>query len=370
MKPRIFGKSAMLGFISFGASLPLKMTPLYEHLRSDLTRSLMLAICLENNHNLSAKKIPFLKSPDFDHVIIKTKYCGINPGDIAFIEGKLPDCPKSLYDVCGVSGAGEIIQIGKNVPEQYLNRNVVYYRSLSRSDKTIGTWSEYAHLHHTTCLILPDKAELISYSGSLVNAITPYSFLESINYKGKQAILSTAGNSATGLALLGISLSRGYPLISIVRRESDIAKVHAFGGKYIISIENLKFSEELTRLAKDHEAKVIFDAVGGSTLNRIIPCLVEGSTVYSYGFVGDGKAFDFNTLTLRSMDLTLTSFCVYSNRITNNPHNLQKVLNKLQKIIHQPHFKTNIEIIFTFEDFNQAIKHHKETGAKVAIQFF
>ena len=325
------------------------------------------AICQTDDFDLVLKTVPFPESANSEHVIVKVAYCGINPGDLALITGKLPDCPTSKYNVCGVSGVGKIVKIGKNVPDRLIGKNVVFYRSLSRSDKTIGAWSEYAHLHYTTCVILSEKADLKEYSGSLVNAVTPYSFLENIRYDGTKTIVATAGNSATGLALLGICSSKKYPLISIIRKESDIQKMIDMGGQYVLSQEDSMFEQKLKQLANNLNATIVFDGVGGSFLNRIVPYLPHSSTIYSYGFLGDGNPFNFSTLTLRSKNLTLTSFCVYSNPAVRKHKKLQKILKDLEQLMYKPNFKTKIEKIFKFEDIKNAIKYTTDSGNKIAI---
>ncbi len=70
---------------------------------------------------------------------------------------------------------------------------------------------------YLSCVVLPAGVEAEDYAGSLANIITPYAFLQQVREEGHRAILSTAGSSATGLAMLGLSLAYGFPLISIVR---------------------------------------------------------------------------------------------------------------------------------------------------------
>jgi NADPH:quinone reductase-like Zn-dependent oxidoreductase len=51
----------------------------------------------------------------------------------------------------------------------------------------IGTWCEYAHMHYLDCVILPDDAVPEEYAGSVVNAITPYAFLQQVSTEGHKA---------------------------------------------------------------------------------------------------------------------------------------------------------------------------------------
>ncbi len=57
---------------------------------------------------------------------------------------------------------------------------VAIYRSLSQSEHTVGLWSELAMVPRTSCVVLPTSVSVRDYSGSLVNIITPYAFLEMI----------------------------------------------------------------------------------------------------------------------------------------------------------------------------------------------
>ena len=175
----------------------------------------MKIISLVAKNNVELKEVPKPEKAAPEHLIIKMRTCGINAGDKAFIGGAFPpgSIPVSRYDICGVSGVGTVIETGQGVPGAYKGKNVTVYRSLKFSENIIGTWSEYAQLHYLQCAILPDHANMEEYSGSLVNIITPYAFLKQIEQEGHKGIICTAGNSATGIAMLGICLANNFPLI-------------------------------------------------------------------------------------------------------------------------------------------------------------
>ena len=66
-----------------------------------------------------------------------------------------------------------------------------------------------------------DNVKAEDYSGSLVNVITPYAFIKQILEEGHKGIICTAGNSSTGIALLGFCSAYKIPLISITRNADD-----------------------------------------------------------------------------------------------------------------------------------------------------
>jgi NADPH:quinone reductase-like Zn-dependent oxidoreductase len=122
----------------------------------------MNAVCLTSNNSVVLQDVPKPEKPEHEHLIIKMETCGINAGDKVFIGGGFPPGfgPVSLYDICGVSGVGTVIETGAGVPDEYKGKNVTVYRSLKFSDSIIGTWSEYAKMHYLHCAILPDNVNM------------------------------------------------------------------------------------------------------------------------------------------------------------------------------------------------------------------
>lgn len=80
-----------------------------------------------------------------NHILIKVSACGVNHGDLGWINGFIPRglSPESVDDVAGVSGVGEVVEIGENVPQNFQSNKVAFYRSLNPSDSKVGAWCEY-----------------------------------------------------------------------------------------------------------------------------------------------------------------------------------------------------------------------------------
>ena len=191
----------------------------------------MKAIIITDKGHVSLKEVPMREHAANGHLIIQMQTIGINAGDHYFISGSFTPgfFPVSQFDIAGVSGVGKVIAVGKDTPERYLGKYVTVYRSLVFSDMLIGTWSEYSHLHYLQCAILPETVNPEFYSGSLVNIITPYAFWKQAILEGHKGIISTAGNSATGIAMLGICIDAGFPIISIVRNQQGKHELEQLG---------------------------------------------------------------------------------------------------------------------------------------------
>ena len=327
----------------------------------------MKAIVLLND-KLTVQNIEKPTSAAVGHLIIKMNSSAINSGDKFFLKHPTPPgTVKSLYDVKGVSGVGEVLQVGEGVPNEFEGKNVAFYRQLKFSEKVVGSWSEYAHVHYLDCAILPESVDPEDYSGSMVNIITPYAFLKQIITEGHKGIISTAGNSATGIALLGFCLTYNFPLISIVRNKDGRKELEKLGAKNIVVQSDANFNQQLTETAQALSATAIFDGVGGQILSIILPLIPRSSVIYSYGYIGDSDPFTFHTSTLAVKNITIKPFANTSTETVKDSEKLEKALKDIGELIHMPHFKTKIGKKFRLEEIDDALKYTGNNGKKPVL---
>jgi NADPH:quinone reductase-like Zn-dependent oxidoreductase len=329
----------------------------------------MRALCTTADRNLELRDVPTPTQPASAHVLIRMDASGINPGDIAFLKAALPlSVPKSLYDIWGVSGAGTVIAAGEGVPEYYKGKKVAVYRSLIGTDQTIGTWCEIAQMHHLACVVLPDSADAIDYSASLVNLITPYAFIKQAQQERHRGVLITAGTSATGIAMLGMALAYQIPVVSIVRSEEGKQQLLDLGATKVLDQTHVDFDRDFAAVAEAARATAIFDGVGGALLNRFLPMVARGSTVYSYGYLGGSAPVSLPTSLLMAKSLTLKGFGNFSSPTVQDRHQLAEALAEISRIIDKPHFKTKRGQLFSFAEIKAAISYSDKNGGKAILR--
>ncbi|MGF7043006.1 zinc-binding dehydrogenase [Mucilaginibacter lappiensis] len=331
-------------------------------------KTTMKALVLLNG-NLEVQEVPKPQKAEPGHVIVKIEASTINSGDKFFLKYPTPaGTVKSLYDIRGVSGAGAVLNAGDDVPGEFQGKNVAFYRQLKYSENIVGAWSEFAQVHYLDCVILPENAVTEAYSGSVVNVITPYAFLKQVTAEGHKGIISTAGNSATGIALLGFCLAYDFPLISVVRNENGKNELLALGAKNIVVQSDADFDQQLTALAAELSTTAIFDGVGGQILNKLLPLIPRGSVIYSYGFICDSVPFSFHTSLLAVKNVSIRPFANTSTETVKNSNKLAEALKEIGQLIHQPHFKTKIGERFKLEEINEAISYVSENGGKAVLK--
>lgn len=316
----------------------------------------MQAIVVNGVNDIQLKEVPTPTKASPQHLLLKMEASAINSGDKLFIGGAFPrGIPGSKDNIAGVSGVGKVIETGAEVPAYYKDKYVTVYRSLRSSPETIGTWSEYAHLHYLNAAVLPPVDDVTAYSGSLVNIITPYAFLKQAQQEGHQAIICTAGNSATGIAMLGLCAMHNYPLISIVRNEKGKAELTALGAKHICVQSDAGFKQQLQQVAEELNATVVFDGVGGTTLSSIMDIVPFNTIVYAYGFLDKGNPLSFPT-TLLMRGITIKGFSNFRTPTVQDPAELEKAFLDISSFIDKPYFRTKLSHRFSFAEANEALK--------------
>jgi len=327
----------------------------------------MKALILKEINKIELSNVPVPVKAAPDHLIIKIQACAINSGDKLFISGAFPrGIPLSKYNIAGVSGVGKVIEAGQSVPDYYKGKNVTIYRSLKYTEETTGTWSEYAHLHYLNCAVLPEEINPEVCSGSLVNIITPYSFLKQASEAGLSGMICTAGNSATGAAMLGLCQLYKFPLISIVRTEKGKTELQALGARHVVVQNDRDFKQQLKQLGEQLNIQLVFDGVGGATLSRIIDILPFNTTVYSYGFLDKENAFSFHTTTLMR-GITIKGFSNFRTSTVQDPAKLEQALRDITSIIGQSHYHTKLAKRFDFEQAGDAIEFSSPGSGKAVL---
>jgi NADPH:quinone reductase len=330
----------------------------------------MKAICVNQNRDLYVRDVPTPDHPAPGHLLIDMAGSAINHGDKAFLRMPAaagPAFAAAKHDVWGASGAGRVIAVGDGVPERYLGKQVAVYRSLRRTPDTIGLWSEHAQMHHLTCAILPDHVQAIDYSGSLVNVITAYAFLEEAIGAGHRGVIVTAGNSATGYALAALARRRNIPAIFLARNEATSAALKDAGVEHVIKMDE-GYLERLGALATELGATAVFEGVGGTLPGELAPCLPMHSTLYLYGFLAGPAPFAIPSALIMMKDLTLKRFSNFESATVKDSARLQAALTDLESLIEDPLLRTNVGATFTYEQIEQAMAYESTPGRKAILR--
>ncbi|MCJ1312815.1 hypothetical protein MMC25_006491 [Agyrium rufum] len=333
----------------------------------------MKAICVNESRKLELRDIPSPSAPPSGYINVKIAAASINEGDKTFL--KLPAAALAslasgarLEDVWGASAAGTVTQIGANTPTAYLGRKVAIYRGLKPDDAVLGLWCEMVQLPFEACLLLPDDIEAKDYSGSLVNVVTAYAFLEQVAVEGHHGVIVTAGNSATGRAMAVLARRRGMPTLFIVRSEKAKEEVLKGGAEaeHVLSSSHPDFTRDLEKKARELGTTAVFDGVGGTLISRMLGALPPRSSIFFYGFLSGAEKVEFPSAAFMTKDFTMRRFSNF-NTVTVRER-LGDMLKDLEGCIQDPLFATTLGKEFEPEQIEAAMEY--DGGSKKAVVIF
>jgi NADPH:quinone reductase len=329
----------------------------------------MKAICVTATRDLEVRDVPAPAQAAAGHVVIEMTASAINLGDKTFLKRPASvgvALPAMQHDVWGASGAGTVIAAGEGVPSRYVGRQVAIYRSLGRSAQSVGLWSERAQVPYTSCLILPDHVAARDYSGSLVNVMTAYAFIEESVAAGHRGIVVTAGHSATGNALAVLARHRGLPAIFLVRTDAARDALRAAGVEHVI-VTGEGFTAELAERAARLDATAVFDGVGGSLLSEVATALPVNSTIWCYGFLDGASPVSFPTALVMMKNLVIRRFSNFDSATVKDRGQLEAALQALETVIDDPMFRTRIGDTFGYAQIDAAMAYEGAGGAKAVL---
>ena len=330
----------------------------------------MKAICVNADRKLEVRDVPTPDSPPPGHLIAKIQGAAINHGDKSFLINPGAAGSRALnrtYDIWGASAAGAVLAVGEDLSAELVGRGVAIYRSLSKTAQTLGLWSEQVLVERTSCVVLPESVSPGDYSGSLVNAVTAYAFLEQIAAEGHKGVIVTAGTSATGLAMAALARLRGVPAIFLARSEDAAAKLRSHGVDHVLLTSDKDFAGKLGKLAAELGTTAVFDGVGGELTSHIVPTLPMYSAIYFYGFLGAAAPVTISSLLIMAKNLVLKRFSNFASESVANPQRLTAAITYLEGVIDDPLFQTRVGKQFAFDQIDAAMAYEATPGAKAVL---
>lgn len=216
-------------------------------------------------------------------------------------------------------------------------------------------------------MILPESVDEKMYSGSLVNVVTAYAFLHEVIREGYKGIVITAGNSATGRALVALAKRSGVKVLVIVRSQESKAEL-----RVEIEVENVlissdpNFLTDLEEKAKELGMTAVFDGVGGSLMSKMLGVLPFGSSVYFYGFLSGTEKVEFSSALFMMKKLTMKRFSNFDSSTVKE--RLGDMLEDLEGCIEGSVFRTSLGKEFELNKIGDTIEY--EEGKKKAVLVF
>jgi NADPH:quinone reductase-like Zn-dependent oxidoreductase len=259
---------------------------------------------------VALEEVP-VPEPGADEVLVRIEAAPINPSDLGLLFGPADpstarvrgpadrpvvamDVPAALMKTVagrvdqalpvGNEGAGVVVKAGSSGASQaLLGRTVALFGG--------AMYAQYRCLPAALCLPLPEGATPAEGASCFVNPLTALGMVETMRREGHTALVHTAAASNLGQMLVKLCQADGVPLVNVVRRPEQVARLRALGAKHVASSSEPGFRDDLVQALVETGATLAFDATGGGDLaDRILTCMEVAASRASSGYSRYGSS--------------------------------------------------------------------------------
>lgn len=302
--------------------------------------------------------------PKSNEVLIKMKFCPINPSDLLYVMGQYGVQPE-LPAIPGFEGMGEIESFGSGVDDLTIGTKVI--------PLGIGsTWQEYLVAPRNQLIIVPEGLKDESASQILVNPMTAWILaMDEIKIEVNQWLLQTAAGSTLGRIIIQLSKMKGFKTINFVRRREQIQELLDLGADVVICTEDKDVVEQVMKITKIGADGGI-DAVGGKTCGLALSCLKRGGKLIVYGLLSLSNRTPIDTGEMIFKGTIMKGFWLSRWFQTSTPEKQNKIMQDLIKSMIEGSINPPVEAIYNIKDFKEGIENSLRPGrkGKVLLKFF
>jgi len=241
----------------------------------------MKAIIFESFGDSSQLKLSTMATPQpaENEVLIAIEYTSVNVVDIKIRKGLLTKRIPAVFPVIpGWDAAGVIKAVGKNVTQLKVGDEVYAY--CRKSVIQWGTYAEYVVFDAVNVTLKPKKLTFSQAAAIPLVSLTAWQALfNAAHLRSGETILIHAGAGGVGGMAIQFAKNCGAKVITTCR-ESHFDYVKSHGADEAIDYSKEDFVEKIK--AKHFQGlDVVFDTVGGETMQKSIPLLKAGGRLVS-----------------------------------------------------------------------------------------
>ena len=241
---------------------------------------------------LTDRPIP---EPDYDQVVIKVAYAGVNRPD-ALQRAGLYNPPKGASDLPGLEASGEVVACGAGVA------------SLKPGDQVCallpgGGYAEYVATPAAHCLPIPGGLTLKQAACLPETFFTVWSnvFMRG-GLQAGQRFLVHGGSSGIGTTAIQLAKAFGARVFTTAGSAEKSEACVALGAEAAFNYRDTDFVEEIRALGG---ADLILDMVGGAYIPRNLKALADDGTLVQIAFL-QGPKVELNFVQMMTRRLTIT----------------------------------------------------------------
>jgi NADPH:quinone reductase len=220
--------------------------------------------------------------PADGEVLLRVEAIGINRAEIAFRQGRYLEIPEKFPSRLGYEAAGVIEAVGRDVNAFRVGDKTSTVPVFSMRD--YGVYGDFALVPAAALARYPESLSPQEAASIWMQYLTAYGALSFVGkLQADETVLITAGSSSTGIAAIQVAKLLGAKVISTTRSAEKREALLKAGADYVI----VTGTDDLVTLADEITGGIginlIFDAIAGSMLQKLVKVAAPGATIILYG---------------------------------------------------------------------------------------
>lgn len=294
-----------------------------------------------------------LTKPEEGEVLIRIEAMSLNRADSLFRSDKYVIQPSFPASRIGMDAAGVIEAVGPGVEHLKTGERVI--AGLGFDISKYGTHGETAVLpagfvHKYPSFLTP--AEAASVNNPFVTAWG--ALIDQGEMTVNDFVLITAASSSVGVAAIQLAIAVGAIPIAVTSSEKKRQSLLDVGAAHVIVTHSEDLGERVSEITEGNGARLIFDSVGGKTLEKLGDIATNGAIVFLYG------AFDLGTAPMPMIpaitkELKLWGYMVYS--VHGSPERLKRAFDYIYDLMQSKNIRPVIDRIFPLSEYADAHRY-------------
>lgn len=290
--------------------------------------------------------------PGKGEVRLKVKAVGLNRAELMFLRGHYLEEAK-LPAGLGYEAAGVVDAVGPGVDKQWIGKPVATIPSFSMNDYAMLGEEVLAPV--SALGVYPQNLSPVEGAAIWMQYLTAYgALIPTANLTKGDFVVISAASSSVGIAALEITKAEGAISIATTRRSNKKAELLSIGADHVIATEEESLVERVKEITGGHGARIIFDPVAGSFLEKLADAAAREGIVIEYGALSM-QPTPFPLMTALAKGLTVRGYTLME--ITRDPGKLTDAKKYVYDRLKDGRFRPKIAKTFPFAQSVQAYQY-------------
>lgn len=225
-----------------------------------------------------------LPEPGPDEVRFKVHAFALNRADLMFIHGDhytLPAFPSRI----GSEASGVVDRVGDRVTTFKPGDRVT---AIPFYTQRHGVQGEYAVVPEEYLTPWPPGLSEVEACSVWMQYLTPYfALVEEGRLTPEDHVLVTAASSSAGIGTVQLVKMLGAQVITTTRTPDKKAFLNELGADAVIVTDEQDVAGEILRVTSGRGVRLVFDPIGGTSVQRYVEALAPHAIIFAYGSLSD-----------------------------------------------------------------------------------